>query len=301
MRPSSHFASPNGPGLPSRTPPIGPLGPAVTPSGLARPDLAALSYIIDLCRISTEGSLAPLPFPPTHLPSSQFSSSVSPFSSRFPLPASRFPLPTFSARRPTDNNLPISIAGPFHHHIPPQPAPLRKTALFRLLGSPCESGGLQLRRSRPNSSFPPPTFPLPYPAPQQQLGHPFASPPSASQQTQSHENPENDFDRILEEISSDDRSQPLSTSWRNTKDHAAAPRRLNLGDFSHDCPEIPGKADTAVERVPEVSFHTCWSGGKYSLNGLQPVWADRAVDTIGVALKLHLALEESIPESHLKM
>ncbi|EEH34994.2 hypothetical protein PAAG_06041 [Paracoccidioides lutzii Pb01] len=49
-------------------------------------------------------------------------------------------------------------------------------------------------------------------------------------------------------------------SWRNIKDYATTPCRSDLGDLFRDCPEILVKADTAAERVLEVSFHICQSG-----------------------------------------
>ncbi|EGC46849.1 conserved hypothetical protein [Histoplasma capsulatum var. duboisii H88] len=105
--------------------------------------------------------------------------------------------------------------------------------------------------------------------PSQQLGHslpPRLSPsaPSpifhASQHSQSPDNPQNDFDRILEKISSDDGTQPLDRSRRNITNHAAVPCRSDLRDSSSGCRDIPVKADIAAESVPEFGPHTCQAG-----------------------------------------
>ncbi|QSS62355.1 hypothetical protein I7I51_04533 [Histoplasma capsulatum] len=108
--------------------------------------------------------------------------------------------------------------------------------------------------------------------PSQQLRHPLPprpspfvsspiSSPSASQRSQSPETPGNDFDRILEEISSDDGSQPLCRSQRNTNDHAATfPSRSDLSDSSDDRFDITIKVDAAEESVPEARLHAYRSG-----------------------------------------
>ncbi|EDN02613.1 predicted protein [Histoplasma mississippiense (nom. inval.)] len=105
--------------------------------------------------------------------------------------------------------------------------------------------------------------------PSQQLGHSFPrrlspSAPSpifhASQHSQSPDNPQNDFDRILEQISSDDGTQPLDRSRRNITNHAAVPCRSDLRDSSSGCRDIPVKADIAAESVPEFGLHTCQAG-----------------------------------------
>ncbi|EDN03910.1 predicted protein [Histoplasma mississippiense (nom. inval.)] len=105
--------------------------------------------------------------------------------------------------------------------------------------------------------------------PSQQLGHSlpprlFPSAPSpifhASQHSQSPDNPQNDFDRILEKISSDDGSQLLDRSQRNITNHAAVPCRSDLHDSSSGCCDIPVKADIVAESVPGFGLHTCRAG-----------------------------------------
>ncbi|OAT12866.1 hypothetical protein BDBG_08156 [Blastomyces gilchristii SLH14081] len=84
---------------------------------------------------------------------------------------------------------------------------------------------------------------------------------SASQQSQPSETPENDFDRILKKISSDNSSQPLSRSQRNINNHAATfLTRSDLSDSSDDCFDITIKVDAAEESVPEARLHAYWPG-----------------------------------------
>ncbi|OJD16638.1 hypothetical protein ACJ73_08864 [Blastomyces percursus] len=87
----------------------------------------------------------------------------------------------------------------------------------------------------------------------------------AGQRSQPPETSENDFDRILEEISSDDGSQPLGVSCRNAHERATIPSGSNLGGFASDRLGIPAEADTeadtAAESATEAGLRACRLGG----------------------------------------
>ncbi|EDN06860.1 predicted protein [Histoplasma mississippiense (nom. inval.)] len=108
--------------------------------------------------------------------------------------------------------------------------------------------------------------------PSQQLRHPLpprlipsVTPPISShptgQRSQPPETPENDFDRILEEISSDDGSQPLGGDGRNVDEHATIPSGSNLSGFASDRLGMPVEADTAAESATEAGLRACRLGG----------------------------------------
>ncbi|OJD15289.1 hypothetical protein AJ78_04438 [Emergomyces pasteurianus Ep9510] len=106
--------------------------------------------------------------------------------------------------------------------------------------------------------------------PSQQLRYPLpprffpsASPISspAVQRSQPPETPENDFDRILEEISSDDGSQSLGGNRSNADEHDTIPSRSNLSGFASDHIGMPIEADTAAESATEAGLRTCRSSG----------------------------------------
>ncbi|QSS53027.1 hypothetical protein I7I53_00153 [Histoplasma capsulatum var. duboisii H88] len=111
--------------------------------------------------------------------------------------------------------------------------------------------------------------PLSYPS--QQLTHPLpprpspsVTPPtpsqSARQRSQSPETPRNDFDRVLEEIStvsSSDGSEPLGRKPINTNDNATMYTRSDLSDSFDDRLGVPIKVDTGEESTPEA----CQLGG----------------------------------------
>ncbi|EDN11401.1 predicted protein [Histoplasma mississippiense (nom. inval.)] len=101
--------------------------------------------------------------------------------------------------------------------------------------------------------------------PSQQLRHPLpprlvpsATPPissrPASQRSQPAETPVNDFDRILEEISSDDGSRPLGGDGRNADERATIPSGSNLSGFASDRLGMPVEADTAAENATEAGY-----------------------------------------------
>ncbi|EDN11138.1 predicted protein [Histoplasma mississippiense (nom. inval.)] len=109
-------------------------------------------------------------------------------------------------------------------------------------------------------------------SPSQQLRHPLpprlipsATPPissrPASQLSQPPETPVNDFDRILEEISSDDGSRPLGGDGRNADERATIPSGSNLSGFASDRLGMPVEADTAAENATEAGLRACRLGG----------------------------------------
>ncbi|KKZ63316.1 hypothetical protein EMCG_00299 [[Emmonsia] crescens] len=85
--------------------------------------------------------------------------------------------------------------------------------------------------------------------------------PTADHWSEPPKTPGNEFDRILEEISSDDGSPPLGGNWRNTDEHATTPSGSNLSGFASDRLGTPVEADTVAEGATEAGLRTYWSGG----------------------------------------
>ncbi|KAL2369033.1 hypothetical protein RJ035_003556 [Blastomyces gilchristii] len=109
--------------------------------------------------------------------------------------------------------------------------------------------------------------------PSQQLRHPLpprlfpsVTPPISShpagQRSQPPETPENDFDRILEGLSSSDGSQPLGGDGRNADEHLTILSGSNLSGFASDRLGMPVEADTAAESATEAGLRACRLGGR---------------------------------------
>ncbi|EDN03556.1 predicted protein [Histoplasma mississippiense (nom. inval.)] len=144
-----------------------------------------------------------------------------------------------SATKPRSPNLPAIFTPPKPPARRPNPTADTLTALL------CPSQ--QLRHPLPPRLFPSDT--------------PLISSRPAGQRSQPPETPENDFDRILDEISSDDGSRPLGGDGRNADERATIPSGSNLSGFASERLGMPVEADTAVENATEAGLRACRLGG----------------------------------------
>ncbi|EDN02591.1 predicted protein [Histoplasma mississippiense (nom. inval.)] len=147
---------------------------------------------------------------------------------------------SMSATKPQSPNLPAISTRPKPPACRPNPTADSFTSLL------CPSQ--QLRHPLPPRLFPSVTPPI--------SSHP------AGQRSQPPETPVNDFDRILEGISSDDGSQPLGGEGRDADEHATIPSGSNLSGFASDRLGMPvEEADTVAESATEVGLRACRLGG----------------------------------------
>ncbi|EEH39475.2 hypothetical protein PAAG_08745 [Paracoccidioides lutzii Pb01] len=145
-----------------------------------------------------------------------------------------------SAAKPRSPNLPAISTPP----KPPARRPNPTADSFTSLLCPSQ----QLRHPLPPRLFPSVTPPI--------------SSRPAGRRSQPPATPVNDFDRILEGISSDDGSQPLGGDGRNADEHATIPSGSNLSGFASDRLGMPvEEADTAAESATEAGLRACRLGG----------------------------------------